>query len=96
MRGVVMIPNHPKMIRELRLLERRVSRSGLDTVDHGANSGSDDYINSVCGALVNSVSRKGPVIITEKMKQWAMTPYNRGARRAREPLSVAHLRTPDR
>src|ERR1700722_16063483 len=29
MRDIVHLPNHPKMIRELRLLERRVSRSGV-------------------------------------------------------------------
>jgi hypothetical protein len=49
-RGAVSIPNHPKLIRELRLLERRTSRSGKDSVDHPQN-GSDDYANSLAGAL---------------------------------------------
>ena len=49
-RGAVVIPNHETLLRELRGLERRVHRSGKDTVDHGAH-GSDDYANAVCGAL---------------------------------------------
>jgi hypothetical protein len=48
--GLVSLPNHPRLIRELRLLERRTSRQGRDIVDHG-RAGSDDYINAVAGAL---------------------------------------------
>jgi hypothetical protein len=48
--GLVSLPDHPRVIRELRLLERRTSRVGRDVVDHG-RSGSDDYINAVAGAL---------------------------------------------
>ena len=50
MRQSISLPNHPKLIRELRLLERRTSRAGRDVVDHGAH-GSDDYANAFCGAL---------------------------------------------
>jgi hypothetical protein len=49
-RGLVSIPNHDRLLRELRLLERRTHRSGRDTVDHGAR-GSDDHSNCVCGVL---------------------------------------------
>lgn len=49
-RGLVSIPNHPRLLRELRLLERRVSRSGQDRVDHPIN-GADDHANALCGAL---------------------------------------------
>jgi hypothetical protein len=49
-RGAVSIPNVPRLIRELRLLERRTSRVGRDIVDHGTGS-SDDYANVVFGAL---------------------------------------------
>ena len=49
-RGAIAIPNHEQLLRELRGLERRVHRSGKDTVDHGSR-GSDDYANAVCGAL---------------------------------------------
>lgn len=49
-RGIVSIPNHDKLIRELRSLERRVQRSGKDAVDHPRH-GSDDYSNALVGAL---------------------------------------------
>jgi hypothetical protein len=49
-RGLINIPAHPQLVRELRLLERRTSRIGRDLVDHG-KSGSDDYPNSLVGAL---------------------------------------------
>lgn len=49
-RGVISIPNHPVLIRELRLLERRTARSGKDSVDHGP-SGSDDHANVLFGAM---------------------------------------------
>jgi hypothetical protein len=49
-RGTVSIPDHPVLIRELRLLERRVHRSGKDSVDHGTH-GSDDHANALFGAL---------------------------------------------
>jgi hypothetical protein len=49
-RGLVRLPNHPRLLRELRLLERHTHRSGRDTVDHGRN-GHDDHVNAVCGVL---------------------------------------------
>ena len=49
-RGAALIPNHETLLRELRQLERRVSRSGRNSVDHPKH-GSDDYANAVCGAL---------------------------------------------
>jgi hypothetical protein len=49
-RGLVALPDHTRLLRELRLLERHTHRSGRDTVDHGKN-GSDDYSNAVCGVL---------------------------------------------
>lgn len=49
-RGLVNIPAHDRLLRELRLLERRVSRSGKDAVDHPRN-GADDHANALCGAL---------------------------------------------
>jgi hypothetical protein len=50
MRGAVSIPDHARLVRELRLLERRASRIGKDIVDHG-RSGSDDHANALCGML---------------------------------------------
>jgi hypothetical protein len=49
-RELVSLPDHPKLLRELRLLERRTHRSGKDSVDHG-KTGHDDFANSVCGVL---------------------------------------------
>jgi hypothetical protein len=49
-RGLVRLPDHPRLLRELRLLERHTHRSGRDTVDHGRN-GHDDHANAVCGVL---------------------------------------------
>ena len=50
MRQNLSIPNHPRLLRELRLLERRTSRMGKDVVDHGPH-GSDDYANSLAVCL---------------------------------------------
>jgi hypothetical protein len=67
-RGLVVLPDHARLLRELRLLERRTHRSGRDTVDHGRH-GSDDYANAVCGVLRllsrgggDFVDRWGPAI----------------------------------
>ena len=48
--GKVRLPNNDRLIRELRLLERRVGRSGKDACDHPRN-GSDDYANAACGVI---------------------------------------------
>jgi hypothetical protein len=47
-RGVISLPDHPILLRELRLLERRTHRSGKDSVDHGLR-GHDDYANAALG-----------------------------------------------
>ncbi len=49
-RGQVRLPDHPQLLRELRLLERRTHRSGKDSVDHGRNL-RDDHANAALGAL---------------------------------------------
>ncbi len=56
MRGVVRIPDHSILIRELRLLERLASKVGKDKVTH-PRAGSDDYANSLCG-LLQMLTRK--------------------------------------
>jgi hypothetical protein len=50
MRGAVSIADHKRLVRELRLLERRTSRLGRDLVDHG-RGGSDDHANALAGVL---------------------------------------------
>ena len=49
-RHLVRLPDHPKLLRELRLLERHTHRSGKDSIDH-PSGGHDDYANAVCGVL---------------------------------------------
>jgi hypothetical protein len=49
-RGLVSIPNHTALLRELRLLQRRTTRSGKDSVDHGV-AGADDHANALFGAM---------------------------------------------
>jgi hypothetical protein len=57
-RGLISIPDHPRLLKELRLLERRVHRSGRDSIDHGAH-GTDDHANAVCGVLQNLAAYLG-------------------------------------
>jgi hypothetical protein len=65
-RGLVRLPDHAKLLRELRLLERQTHRSGKDQINHPRN-GRDDHANAVCGAL-NLVGRiaayKQPPIVS--------------------------------
>jgi hypothetical protein len=49
-RGQISIPDHAPLIRELRLLERRVAKSGKDSVDH-PQGGSDDNANVLFGMI---------------------------------------------
>jgi hypothetical protein len=48
--GKIRVPDMPHLLRELRLLERRVHRSGRDSVDH-PRGGSDDLANALCGCV---------------------------------------------
>lgn len=56
-REAIRIPNLPVLTRELRLLERRTSKSGRDVVDHPQN-GSDDHANALFGALYLATSNR--------------------------------------
>jgi len=69
-RGLVSIPDYAPLIRELRLLERRVSRSGRDVVDH-PNGGSDDSANVVFGVLWLLNSKQRPLIVSDELLAWA-------------------------
>ena len=61
-RRTVSLPNHPRLLRELRLLERRPSLAGKEIVDHG-RSGSDDYANAVFGVLHGATKPKPRLIM---------------------------------
>jgi len=86
-RGLVNIPDHPILTRELRLLERRTTRSGRDSVDHGV-SGTDDHANALFGML-HRLSAGTPA---DQWIKWASTEAKR------EPDVVADesedIRTP--
>jgi hypothetical protein len=47
--GRIVLPNHDKLIRQIVSLERRVARSGRETIDHPVR-GHDDEANAVAGA----------------------------------------------
>lgn len=53
-RGAISLPDHPVLLRELRLLERRTHRSGKDSVDHGLR-GHDDYANAALGCAAHAM-----------------------------------------
>jgi hypothetical protein len=49
-RGLVRLPDHARLLKELRLLERQTHRGGKDSVDHPRGQ-HDDYSNAVCGVF---------------------------------------------
>jgi hypothetical protein len=71
-RGLVEIPDHPALIRELRLLERIPGRIGKDQVTHPRNV-HDDLANSTCGALamlaLAAPPMRIPLALLERMQQ---------------------------
>jgi hypothetical protein len=80
-RGQVSLRPNETLLRELRLLERRTSRSGRDTVQHPPR-GRDDYANAVCGAIaLLMLDHTAPMLVTPEMvNELAM--MNGGRRRA--------------
>jgi hypothetical protein len=85
-RDLLRLPDHPKLLRELRMLERHTHRSGRDSVDHPRN-GRDDYANSACGAAVLA---SGPARINWKAaaEQLALLPPNPRFAQRRGPSHV--------
>jgi len=72
--GQVDLLDHSRLLNELRLLERRTSRSGRDSVDH-APGGHDDLANAACGALVNTTFADKRVLKVVKLQG---TAYSEG------------------
>jgi hypothetical protein len=62
--GKVELPEHKRLIGQLRGLERRTSRAGKDSVDH-APRGRDDVSNAVCGVLA---------LLARKRRAWGSLP----------------------
>jgi hypothetical protein len=65
-RGQISIPDFAPLTKELRLLERRVAKSGKDNVDHPLG-GSDDHANVLAGvaslAIAKPLQQKVPMIV---------------------------------
>ena len=55
--GRIEILNHPQLIRELKLLERRPRAGGKDLVDHPRNQ-HDDHANSLALVAAGVIKRK--------------------------------------
>jgi hypothetical protein len=84
-RGLVRLPNHPRLLRELRMLERHTHRSGRDTVDHPRN-GKDDHANAVCGVLRGLSNYLG---YDETFAAWQPNFVDRDADPAAKPPTAA-------
>jgi hypothetical protein len=65
--GRIVLPKSDRLVNQLCGLERRVSRSGRDSIDHGPG-GHDDLANAVAGAADLVASGKAPMIISEAAK----------------------------
>jgi len=50
--GTVALLDSPRLVAQLCGLERRTSRGGRDSIDHGPH-GHDDLANAVCGVLAD-------------------------------------------
>jgi hypothetical protein len=72
-RGGILMPEHTRMIRELRLLERRTHPSGQDHVDH-PKVGSDDYSNVLCGCAW--LARSAPALTFVRPIVWSRPTTN--------------------
>jgi hypothetical protein len=69
-RRLLRMPNHPRLLRELRLLERRTHVGGKDSVDHG-RTGSDDLANAMFGAIAQVTSKKQVIKVPAKALAWS-------------------------
>jgi hypothetical protein len=87
-RGLVSLPDHKRLLREFRLLERRTHRSGKDTVDHGAR-GSDDYSNATCGVLRDLSARMSYM---EAIARWGEDDSDPGREAATEARKEQYRR----
>lgn len=62
--GKLELLDHQRLLAQLGSLERRTSRSGRDSIDHGPG-GHDDLANSAAGALLSALARPVAKIRTE-------------------------------
>jgi hypothetical protein len=86
-RGLVRIPNDPVLLRELRLLERRTTRLGRDSVVHPVG-GSDDCANGVFGAAFMLKGRAGMAAVPAEAYSAAIAASNARLRARPDPRAV--------
>jgi hypothetical protein len=58
--GRIVLPKSDRLANQIVGLERRVARSGRDSIDHGPG-GHDDLVNAVAGAADLAAVRREPV-----------------------------------
>jgi hypothetical protein len=78
-RGLLELPDHPTLIRELRLLERIPGRVGKDQVTHPRGC-HDDHANAVCGCLRTIAS----YLVHDPEMSWVSGPDTDPAEEARQ------------
>jgi len=66
MSGQMALPDHTKLRNQIVALERRTSRGGRDSIDHGPG-GHDDLANAVAG-LVQAKAAKGSPVVTRRIE----------------------------
>jgi hypothetical protein len=64
--GQVELLDNERLINQLCSLERRVARSGKDSINH-PDGGHDDVVNAAAGALVLAAAKAGLILITAAM-----------------------------
>jgi hypothetical protein len=72
--------DHPRLASQLCGLERRTSRSGRDSIDHGPG-GHDDVCNSACGALLLVRTKRQPMRIDPELLRKVADPFYMPVRR---------------
>jgi hypothetical protein len=86
-RGLIEIPNDQVLVRELRLLERRTSRTGRDAVGHPPG-GSDDCANVVFGLAYLLKGKSGMRGVPVSAYDQAMAASNNALRARPDPRAV--------
>lgn len=71
--GRISLPKSERLANQLCGLERRVSRSGKDSIDHGPG-GHDDLANAVAGAADLVATRRAPMIISDAVLAHSQIP----------------------
>ena len=75
--GRIVLPKSERLVNQLTGLERRVSRGGRDSIDHGPN-GHDDLANAVAGAAdCVAVDREAPMPVFAFYTGQGIFPFDR-------------------